>query len=302
MATMAILMNHHPHFDELYPPFLAGYGSDTAYIPVRTIIVDGHESYWLRFEGTRADESTYHGYNFECECSFTFDPPQGEGWIRHHARRMARKPCHWKAAARTLRLTEIAHQFYEELMELRGTEFDPRNRIWLLTNTWHPTFEYALLRCMELLRATMDGERFFLPDPAFGGFWGGYFYIQTIGEIADRHEPAIWDAARRMHADKLIKLDAAIVYDWSEPKVRWGLLHTFELDGVVFTTELPDTSDTPHQWRITITAQGEPVPNPDDPEGYYYLGLSHPVDFGVDVEDSARLQEWAEHQAKTLRA
>lgn len=263
------------HLDRYYET----HGTDPSYEVVRSIVIDGHEVAWVRYEGTVKVDLTgrgregapYTGYMMKCECDFI----EGVGWRTDEKHGVVglmnnNKPCLYRATAQHLRHLELREEYTQR--------FDARGR------SLHGHAKDIILDLIEKVKA----EEFIGEDGGGASFYGGYFYLQTVAAITDLFVGHLWDDVYALMADEKVGLDGAVIQPYREPPPpKWVEHFRAEEDGWVATASLPGHRDMARAWKFEIL-------RPDGEPAYSFipgLDLMHDPVFGPDVEDVARAEE-----------
>jgi len=269
---------------DLWPRYYEAYGENPRYEVERSIMIDGHEVAWLKYEGEVAYDITgegkegqpYSGHELRCACKFT----EGTGWRMQDDGRpvglMGGDVCLKKEAAIHLRHLELREEY--KAREMFGR--------------WgHPGPEELEAIMLDLMEKAKEEE--FLEGTSGARFWGGYYYLQTVASIADLPMKNVWEAADKMIADKKIQLEGAVVQPYFEPAPpTWESHGSLERNGYRVVASLPTHSKMPQTWQFEVFKQGsegeEPVrveiEIPQEP-------LTHQPTFGPDVDDVTRAEE-----------
>jgi len=269
---------------DLLPRYYEAYGENPRYEVERSIMIDGHEVAWLKYEGEVAYDITgegkegqpYSGHELRCACKFT----EGTGWRMQDDGRpvglMGGDVCLKKEAAIHLRHLELREEY--KAREMFGR--------------WgHPGPEELEAIMLDLMEKAKEEE--FLEGTSGARFWGGYYYLQTVASIADLPMKNVWEAADKMIADKKIQLEGAVVQPYFEPAPpTWESHGSLERNGYRVVASLPTHSKMPQTWQFEVFKQGsegeEPVrveiEIPQEP-------LTHQPTFGPDVDDVTRAEE-----------
>src|SRR3972149_11890212 len=161
---------------DLLPSYYEAYGENPRYETVRSIMIDGHEVAWAKYEGTVAYDITGEGkegqpcsgHELVCACKFT----EGVGWRMEDDGRpvglMAGDKCLPKEAAVYLRQLELREE--KKAREMFG-------RIGI------PGKEEVEAIMFDLMEKAKAEE--FLEATSGASFWGGYYYLQTVAEITE---------------------------------------------------------------------------------------------------------------------
>lgn len=269
---------------DLLPRYYEAYGESPRYEVERSIMVDGHEVAWLKYEGEVAyditgegkEVQTYSGHELHCACKFT----EGTGWRMEEGGRpvglIGGDGCIKKEAAIHLRHLELREEY--KARDMFG--------MWGYLDT--EDLEAIMLDLMEKAKAEE-----FLEGTSGARSWGGYYYLQTVASITDLPMKSVREAADKMIADKKIQLEGAVVQPYFEPaSPTWEAHGSVERDGYRVVASLPTHSKMPQTWQFEVFKQGaegeEPVrveiEIPQEP-------LTHQPTFGPDVDDVARAEE-----------
>jgi hypothetical protein len=262
----------------LLPRYYEAYGENPRYEVERSIMVDGHEVAWLKYEGEVAYDITgegkegqpYAGHELHCACKFT----EGTGWRMEEDGRpvglMGGDGCIKKEAAIHLRHLELREEY--KARDMFGQ--------------WgHPGTEELEAIMLDLMEKAKAEE--FLEGTGGARFWGGYYYLQTVASIADLPMKSVWDATDKMIADKKIQLEGAVVQPYFEPAPPTWEPHTsIERDGYRIVASLPTHSKMPQTWQYEVFKQGAEGEEPVKLEiEIPQETLTYQPTFGPDVDD-----------------
>ena len=193
---------------DLLPRYYEAYGENPRYEVERSIMIDGHEVAWLKYEGEIALDITgegkegqpYSGHELHCACKFA----EGTGWRMEDdsglVGLMGGDGCIKKEAAIHLRHLELREEY--KTRDMFGQ--------------WgHPGTEELEAIMLDLMEKAKEEE--FLEGSSGARFWQGYYYLQTVASITDLPMKNIWEAANKLVADKKIQLEGAVVQPYFEP-------------------------------------------------------------------------------------
>lgn len=171
-------------------------------------MIDGHEVAWMRYEGKVTYDVTgegkegqpYSGHELSCACEFT----EGVGWRMEEDGRptglMSGEQCLPKETALYLRHLELREEY--KAREMFGK--------WGVLS--EEEIEAIMFDLMEKARAEE-----FLEATGGAGFWGGYYYLQTVAAITGLPMETVWEVARKMEDKKKIRLEGAVVQPYRDP-------------------------------------------------------------------------------------
>lgn len=193
---------------DLLPRYYEVFGENQRYSVERSIMVDGHEVAWLKYEGVVEYDNTgegregqpYIGHELECACKFT----EGIGWrVEDDGRALALKggdDCIKKKTAVYLRHLELRQEYETRQM---------------LAQMGYPDAEELEAIMLDLVEKAKASE--FLEGTNGVHSAGGCYYLQTVASIADMPMDIVWETANKMAADKKIQLEDMVVQPYSEP-------------------------------------------------------------------------------------
>lgn len=254
---------------DFLPTYYEAMGSNPTYTILRSIVVDGHEVAWMRFEGTvtiEGKDNPYAGNMLRCECDFK----KGVGWQLYKGKPYGigrhEETCLPRQAAMHLRQLELRSEY---LRRFKKTTYGDVSFLPQLTD--------KIVR--DLIKKAKAGE--FIGEDGNGAeFWGGYFYLQTLAGILDQPMRDIWEEVDKLVTQKKISLEGAVVQKYRKPPApTWEEWFRIEDDGVIGIASLPTHSKMQQVWKLEIYA-------PDgtrQQEGT--LPLSYSPDFGPDIDD-----------------
>lgn len=192
---------------DLLPRYYEAYGENPRYGVERSIVVDGHEVAWLKYEGEVAYDITgegkegqpFSGHELHCACKFT----EGTGWRMeedgHPVGLMGGYGCIKKEAAIHLRHLELREEY--KARDMFGQWGRPGTE----------ELEAIMLDLMQKAKAEE-----FLEGTSRARFWGGYYYLQTVASITDLPMKSVREASDKMIADKKMQLEGAVVQPYFE--------------------------------------------------------------------------------------
>lgn len=260
--------------DELLPRYYETHNDSIRYESVRSIPIDGHEVAWMRFDGTRTDDSEFSGRSFKCACDFE----EGVGWRTDEKYGVTGldggEKCLPKKVALYLRQQELRAEYIEQFKE---------DAIW--------GEDLALIQhvpevIMDLIEKDKRGE--FIGEGTSGAhFWGGHMYMQTVEAITGKSMRDLWEDMDKMQSAKQITLEGCVIQEYRQPpKPSWTESGRYEYEGYTGIAELPNHSKMPQRWQIAIVGPSQRV----IAEGIQGPALMHESSFGPDVEDIASVE------------
>lgn len=270
--------------EDLLPRYYEVYGNNPSYEIERSIMLDGHEVAWLKYQGEVTyditgggkEGQTYTGHELECACKFT----EGIGWQMEADGRpvglMSGDDCIKKEAALHLRHLELRQEYKARDMFGRfgypGTE----------------ELEAIMLDLMEKAK-----QEEFIEGSSGARFWGGYYYLQTVAAITNVQMKQVWEVSNKMIADKKMQLEGAVVQPYFEAAPpNWETHSSLERDSYRVVAALPVHSKMPQTWKFEVFKQQADsnefvrleIDIPTEP-------LTHQPTFGPDIEDVTRAEE-----------
>lgn len=196
-------------FAELLPRYYEAYGTNPTYEVEQSMPVDGHDVAWMRYQGEvvydmtgKGQEGTaYTGCALYCACKFT----EGVGWRIDETNGtpvglIGGDECAKKEQAVHLRHLELRREYQEKGLLARPSENNP---------------EALQAIMLDLIAKREAGE--FLEGSSGAEFWGGHYYLQTVGEITGLAMKHIWPAVDQLRAEKRIRLEGMVVQTYREP-------------------------------------------------------------------------------------
>ncbi len=270
-------------------------GKNPTYEIVRSIVIDGHEVAWMKYDGTIENDimgeghegEPYFGHQLYCECYFT----ENVGWMIVENDKVCgiygHEKCIYRSMAMHMRCLELREEYLKRF-DMEGSEF------FLLDHVPEIIF--------DLIEKAKAGE-FIGEDGGGAACYGGFFYVQTIGEIIGREisagenislndQFAIWKIVRKLIDKKKIDLLGAIVQPYREPSPpTWAESFRVEDEGWIGIASLPTHSKMEQKWKLEVMRPDGTSVGPA-----YKLPLLHDSMFGPDVDDCMS----AEEQLKSL--
>ncbi len=264
---------------DLLPAYYQAFGMNPTHEIVESIVIDGHEVAWMKYVGTvvhditgrGAEGKTFSGFELCCECCFT----KGVAWdigkdkkpymLAGDPESGVPSPENCLHRQEALRLRHLAlHKEYKKRFSSSLENHIPEI-------------------VMDVIKKVKAGE--FVEDGAGAGFYGGYFYVQTIrsilGDIKDSMK-LVWESVREMQDDKKITLEDSIVTKYrAPPPPEWSEHLRVRNGDWIGVAYLPAHSRMEQVWELEAfqeddylaTKQGTTLP------------LRHSLLFGPDNED-----------------
>ncbi|MBI5153116.1 MAG: hypothetical protein HZA36_01520 [Parcubacteria group bacterium] len=252
--------------------YYTAFGTNPTYTILRSIVVDGHEIAWMRFEGIvdiplfGKEGKPYVGNMLFCECDFKKDV----GWQIHKGNPCtigSRGECLPRQAAIHLRQLELRSEYLRRFEKTTDSD-----ALFLPQQT-------PKIVC-DLIEKVKAGE-FIGEDGSGAEFWGGYFYLQTLASILDLPMSEIWKEADPLIEQKKISLEGAVVQKYRRPPPpRWEECFRIEENGFVGIASLPTHSKMPQCWKFERCEVGKKKRSL-----LGHLPLAYFPDFGPDVDD-----------------
>ncbi len=253
---------------DFLPEYYVAFSANPTYTILRSIIVDGHEVAWMRIEGTvniEGKDKPYAGNELFCECDFKKDV----GWMMREDGPCCignREKCIPRQTALYLRRLELRCEYLNRFKETTYGDI-----------SFLPDHTPQIVR--DLIKKVKAGE-FIGEDGSGAGFWGGYFYLQTLAGILDLPMGEIWKEVGSLVEQKKISLEGAVVQTYRKPPPpKWGECFKIEENGFVGIASLPAHSKMPQEWKLEVY----------DPNGTKTkegtLPLFYSPDFGPDIDD-----------------
>jgi hypothetical protein len=247
--------------------FKKAFSTDDKYTSLRTITIDGHESAWMKTEGTTKDNS-WVTYEFHCECDFS----KGIAWDFLKSKPSmigSQMNCLYKETAIHLRILELRQEYLTNDNFLKVPSFD------------FSTYNFDLDEKKVILnmskRASQNewvGQRSALAAT----FWGGTLYAQTCARVLDISMASLWKILNEMEKEKLISLEGAVICEYRNIKPSWELWKEVVHGSVKYLISLPANSKTKNVWRIEeVKSKSKKI--------IEEIPLSHVPTFGPDVDD-----------------
>lgn len=278
---------------DLLEEYYDRYEPNLRYEVLRSVVIDGHEVAWMSYTGTVIHDITgqgrdgerFDGRTMRCECDFT----EGIGWnLREDGQRYtvhgqdARAICLIRRVALHLRHLELRREYDERFVKANP-------------NSWKGLSGYIKEIVLDMITKGEAGE--WLEDSDGAGFWGGYFYLQTVAAITGEYIGHLWSPVYEMLDQKLIGLDGAVVKSYSEsPPPKWTEELRIEEDGLVGIAKLPGHRQMAQEWRFDILdGDGKSLVRAPG------MRLMHDPVFGPDVEDIARARAEIETLFQAVR-
>lgn len=260
---------------DLLPEYYAAFGSDPTYTILRSIIVDGHEVAWMRYEGTvtiEGKDKPYSGNMLHCECDFKKDV----GWQLYEGKPCGigrhEEKCLPRQATRHLRQLELQSEYLHRFKKTTygDISFLPQHTPQIVS---------------DLIKKVRAGE--FIGESGSGAlFWGGYFYLQTLAGILDLPMRDIWEEIGPLIKQKKISLEGAVVQRYRKPPPpKWEEYFRTEEDGVVGVASLPTHSKMPQEWKLEIY-DSNGIKRQEST-----LPLAYSPDFGPDIDDMEQAKQ-----------
>lgn len=199
-AAAVLTASSHPRFNQLYARYPES-RSDIRYEPARTLLIDGHEVYWLQwwvpFGG---DKNNIHtGFQLSCECKFT----EGVGYKVDENGRVSGlvggDRCKYTEAALALRALELQEQY----PEVNTSNWSPNHR---------PIDEIRLDVIQELRQRAKKGEWVCNRDSEM-------VYLQSLARVIGTSMSTMWELATLAQQRGLFSVYGAFLKDW-EPKAE----------------------------------------------------------------------------------
>jgi hypothetical protein len=267
----------------LLPRYYEAYGENPRYEVERSIMIDGHEVGWVKYEGEVSYDITgegkegqpYTGHELYCACKFT----EGVGWRQEEDGRpvglMGGDSCMKKEAALHLRHLELREEYKARGMFGKWGTPGPEE------------VEGIMFDLMEKAKAEE-----FIEGTSGARFWGGYYYLQTVAAITDYPMREMWGIAGKLVSEKKIQLEGAVVQPYFEPAPpTWEECTSFEQGDLRITAALPTHSKMPQTWKFEVfrkLSNGEEerleLQLPEEP-------LMYQPTFGPDAEDVRAAEE-----------
>lgn len=264
---------------DLLPAYHEAHGMNPLYRPIRSIVIDGHEVCWMEFFGKVAYDITgrgregepYTGRMLYCECNFT----EGVGWKKDGDKvysLLGPEKCLCRKAALYLRHLELRQEYLKRFNGTEGDYFTLRQHVPEIM--------------LDLIEKVKAGE--FIEDGGGAGFWGGYFYLQTVAKITDQFLGNLWEDVRRLVEEKKIGLEGAVITPYREPPPDlWAEALRIEVSGWVGIASVPGHRHMARECKLEVQ-------KPDGTAAYEHiegLPLLHEIVFGIDEEDLFRMEE-----------
>ena len=173
--------------ENLLPRYYEAHGTRIVYEIAQSLPVDGHDVAWMKWTG----DSGITGHQLHCACAFT----EGVGWRTDETYGAVglggEGQCEQRAVALGRRIEQLAEEYRERFEGKTATE----------------RLQAAII---DLIAKDKAGE--FIGEGTNGAhFWGGHFYLQTVGEITGVDLPDLWPCVDTMVARKQIQLDGMVV-------------------------------------------------------------------------------------------
>lgn len=229
---------------ELLPRYYEAYGQNPTYDVERSIMIDGHEVAWLHYQGEVTFDITgkgqegkaYEGHELHCACRFT----EGVGWQIDVERGtpvgfIGRDECDKKRVAMHMRHLELRQEYQE-----RG----------MLGDTGRQDAGVVKAIMLDLIQKREADE--FVEGTTGAEFWGGHYYLQTVGEITGLSMKQVWEGADLLLAEKRIRLEGMVVQTYRPPvepmtyepgQAPEATLHYEKTDKVWALVPRPEESD-----------------------------------------------------------
>lgn len=277
---------------DLLPRYYEARGENPRYEVLRSIVINGHEVAWMKYEGTvdydlmkqGREGKPYSGYELQCECDFK----EGVGWeTRGDGTKYnldGPQKCLYRELATHLRHLELRQEYISRFPFWGGpiilSDHIPSGNALAL---WNHVPEIIF----DLIEKVKVGE-FIGEDGNGASFWGGYLYVQTVTKITDRTEGEIWEVVKKLVEEKKISLEGAVIQPYREPpSPTWEESFRIEDDGWVGIASLPAHSKMEQKWQLDVM---KPDGTPAHPS---VVGphLTHTPIFGPDVDDVASAEE-----------
>ncbi|MDO8265997.1 MAG: hypothetical protein Q7T41_03580, partial [Candidatus Saccharibacteria bacterium] len=231
------LIDRNRSIEALLPRYYETHGENPTYATERMMIIDGHEVAWMKYDGhVKFDISRkgregepYTGHSLYCSCHFT----EGVGWRVDDkygvVGLMDGDKCIPKETAIRMRNLELRDE-YKEKFERSGL-----CKIWDI-DCGNPDVIKAVIK--DLIDKGKAEE--FLEGSDGAQFYGGYYYLQTVGKILGIDMRLVWDVAREMVDNKQISIDGAVVQTYREPYKAKVYSNEDDVPEAVFYYEKPD--------------------------------------------------------------
>lgn len=270
---------------DLLPRYYEAFGTNPNYTVIRSIMIDGHETAWMKYEGINVNGRPYNGYQFYCECDFI----EGKAWqIDTDGQAVGilvggNNPddCVYRLTACRLRQLELQREYLCKFKDKDGYMMD----VFSL-------YEHIEEIIFDLIAKVKANE--FIGENGNGAeFWGGYFYLQTLAEILELPMDQISEIADRLVEEKKIQLEGAVVQDYYEPPPEeWIEYFIIKENNKVGVAYLPAHGRMRQCWKLEIYDKNLPT------EGIFhkkvavrFCPLTHNPIFGPDTRDVAEAEE-----------
>lgn len=251
---------------DLLPEYLKAKNSDEEYSIIRSFIINRHEVAWVEVRGSIRGRS-YKGRGLFCECNFTKD----KGWEVKDGQFFDNSyygKCQVRKQVVTQRHAELQKEYLDRFKAGKDVSA-------LKTHVGEIVF--------DLKEKKKNGE--FIEDGNGALFWGGYFYLQTLSAIIGRDMRETWQIANDLVADKKIRLEGAVVQDYTPPeKPSWVEHGEIKKGDVTGKAYLPGNRDMKSEWKLVAKKKNQKPLIKMIPLGF------DPV-FGPDVSDVQRAEK-----------
>lgn len=217
---------------DLLPEYCKAKNDGEEYSIVRSFIVNEHEVAWMEVRGS-VNGKSYKARLLHCECNFI----KGKGWDTKDG-----KFSDLFGPERCPARTQVLNQRHAELQKEYLDRFEAGNNVSALKDhVWEIV--------SDLKEKAKNGE--FLEDGNGALFWGGYFYLQTLSAIIGIDMMEAWQIAKGLIADKKIRLEGAVVQDYTPPEEpSWSKTLETKKGGVTGTAYLPGNRDMKNEWKL----------------------------------------------------
>lgn len=195
--------------NDLLPRYYEVLEENPKYQVLRSIVIDGHEVAWMRYDGTVTFDlvdkgnigKPYFGYQLHCECDFT----EGVGWkIMNDGKAYGiagHRDCIYRKMFQHMRHLELRDEYLERFNSVCHGQL-------CLLESKIPEIIFDLIEKVK-------GGTFLGEDNEGADYWGGYFYVQTLEKILDLIPGNGFKIAYDLVAQKKIGLNGAVVQEYN---------------------------------------------------------------------------------------
>ncbi len=259
---------------QLVPAYVKATQSNHSYRVIRSFVVNGHEVAWVEvtyfLNSDAAHNQPLQEYRVMCDCDFI----EGIGWNIDGCGRIYTvhgrdaNACETRPVVMEMRRQEL--QNHLERVADKPEDGDSKETV------------LYVVRAIEVL-ATFAQHHVMIEAGTGAGFWGGYFYLQTVQQILDIEWPIIHTAMAVLYKREKLDLNGMVVIPYTTPpEPKWTTYDIVDIDKYSLKRCLPSHDRMPHAWKLSIYETSSNTLLQER-----QLQITQPLEWGVDIEDLA---------------